>query len=153
MKRILSLVVFISVMVSAVCAQHIMFSGLPLTGNITEFSRLLRDRGFQLQKRMPGDNYYIYKGMYAGHSSYFQVSYSSKSNTVYQVRVTPKHVNTLVYRDSLASIYGLEYETTDQGYRWVREDGMVMLAVPEDKDPVLIILDLDGARLSKKEQK
>lgn len=91
--------------------------------------------------------------MYAGHSSYFQVSYSSKSNTVYQVRVTPKHVNTLVYRDSLAAIYGLEYETTDQGYRWVREDGMVMLAVPEDKDPVLIILDLDGARLSKKEQK
>lgn len=28
MKRILSLILFISVMVSAVCAQHIMFSGL-----------------------------------------------------------------------------------------------------------------------------
>ncbi|MCM1107470.1 MAG: hypothetical protein NC388_00275 [Clostridium sp.] len=137
---------------SAVRAQHVEFSGMPLTGDIISFSRALVDRGYRLQKRVASEYYYIFKGMYAGHSSYFQVNYTPSSNTVYQVRVTPTHVNTLVYRDSVASIYGSEYETTSQGYRWMTDEGMIMLAVPEEKDPILLIMDLKGARLNKKER-
>lgn len=139
-------------MAALACAQHMTFSGLLLTEHIDAFSRTLRDQGFQLQKRMASDNYYIYKGVCFGHTSYFQVSYTPDSHTVYQVRVTPRHVNTLVYRDSVASVYGMDYETSAQGYRWMKEEGMVMLAVPEDKDPVLIIMDLEGARINKRER-
>lgn len=135
----------------AVRAQHIQFDGMQVTGSVLDFTEQMRVNGFKLQKKVADDRYYIYKGTYNGHSSYVRADYTPKSRTVYKVQVTPQHVSTVDYLDSLKVKYGTECTSDERGYRWSFADGGVFFVTPEGKDPVLIVMDAQGMRLYKEE--
>lgn len=133
-------------------AQHITFDGVPVTGSVADFTEQMRVHGFKLQKKVTDDKYYIYKGTYNGHSSYVRADYTPKTKTVYKVQVTPQHVSTVDYVDSLAVKYGKEYASDERGYQWSSAEGGVFFVTPEGKDPILIIMDAKGAQVLKEEK-
>lgn len=140
--------------VSAVLrAQHIPFDGIPVTGAVTDFTEQMREHGFKLQKKVGDEHYYIYKGTYNGHSSYVRADYTPKSKTVYKVQVTPQHVSTVDYVDSLKVKYGPDCASSAKGWQWSFAEGGVYFVTPEGKDPVLIIMDAEGTRIFKEERK
>lgn len=133
-------------------AQHIVFDGLQVTGSVADFTEQMRVHGFKLQKKVTDDKYYIYKGTYNGHSSYVRADYTPKTKTVYKVQVTPQHVSTVDYIDSLTVKYGKEYVSDERGYQWTSAEGGVFFVTPEGKDPILIIMDAQGAQVFKEER-
>ncbi len=131
-------------------AQHIEFMGVPIQGNITEFTKALQPR-YRLQKKKGDEDYYIFKGPICGHDMYFRADYTRKSRTVYKVTVTPQYIDANAFLDSLTVRFG-QPEDTGKGYRWTYPVGEILLYTPEGFDPVLIYLDVQGV-LALKEEK
>ncbi|MCD7720619.1 MAG: hypothetical protein LUI09_00135 [Prevotellaceae bacterium] len=130
--------------------EHLAFFGIPIQGNITDFTSSLQPR-YRLQKKKGDENYYIYKGPVCGHDMYLKADYSRKSRTVYKVTVTPQYIDANAFLDSLTVMLG-EPEEMEKGYRWTYPAGEILLYVAQGFDPVLIYLDLQGALAFKKEQ-
>lgn len=124
--------------------------GVPIEGNITQFTKQMQPR-YKLQKRVGGENYYIYKGPVCGHEMYLKADYSRKTRTVYKVTVTPKFIDQNAFLDSLTVRYG-ESERTEKGYRWAFEPGEIFLYTPEGYDPVLIYIDRQGTMVMREEK-
>lgn len=147
-----TIILFASLAFLVAKAQHINFSGIPLAGKIIDFTEEMRKKGFNLQKKMVDEDYYIFKGKYNGTTSYMRVNYTPKSSTVYSVIVTPQRIDMNIYLDSLIANWGEDYATNNIGYQWKKNGGVVIFVTPERKDPILIINDLEGSLLYKKEK-
>ncbi len=157
MKRLTAVIAFLCLCLGAsaqedsISAQeHLDFFGVPIEGNITQFTANLQPR-FRLQKKKGDENYYIYKGPVCGHDMYLKAEYSRKSRTVYKVTVTPQYIDALAFLDSLTVMYGSP-EEMEKGYRWMFPAGEVILYMVQGFDPVLIYLDLQGAVAFKEEK-
>lgn len=152
MMKKCAIMLFASLAFLVAKAQHIHFSGIPLAGKIIDFTEEMRKKGFNLQKKMVDEDYYIFRGKYNGTTSYMRVNYTPKSNTVYSVIVTPQRIDMNMYLDSLIANWGAEYTASNVGYQWKANGGVVIFVTPEGKDPILIINDLEGSSLYKKEK-
>ncbi len=130
--------------------QHLNFFGVPIEGNITNFTASMQPR-YKLQKKKGDEGYYIYRGPVCGHEMYLKAEYSRKSRTVYKVTVTPQFIDQNAFLDSLTVRYG-EPEATDKGYRWLSAAGEILLYTPQGYDPVLIYLDREGVASYREEQ-
>lgn len=131
-------------------AQSLDFMGYPMGGNIADFTAQVRQR-YPLQKKVGGDQYYIFKGSIYGHDTYFKAEYSRKSKTVYKITVTPKSVDQNALADSLIAHFGDPLEVKN-GYRWNQQGGTVFLYLPEGYDPVLIYIDEAGVAKFREEK-
>lgn len=149
MKRLIILMFALSMSVAS-WAQHLDFMGVPIEGNITDFTAKMRPR-YPLKKKVGGEYYYIYYGPVFGHNCYLKAEYSRKTRTVYKVTVTPQFIDQNALADSLSVHYGLPEEAAS-GYKWNRPGGLVYLYLPEGYDPVLMYLDADGAERFKREK-
>ncbi len=134
-------------------AQHMDFCGVELTGSIRDVSNQMRKAGFKLKEKRPDDNFYIFEGKYCGQQTFLNVNYTPKTKTVYQVRVTPRHINEEALVDSLIAKYGAEYESTGEGYCWTNESGGIFYIKKEHYDPFVVIIDAEGMALRKQEEK
>ncbi len=123
-------------------AAHLDFFGVPIEGNITEFTKNMQPR-YKLQKKVGDDGYYIYRGPVCGHELMMKADYTRKSRTVYRVTVEAKALDVNAFRDSLAVRYGEPAETAN-GCQWTREGGMIFLNTPQGYDPTLVYLDQAG---------
>ena len=137
----------------AVWAQHIDFCGVELTGPVRNITEKMRKAGFKLKEKRTDDYFYIFEGKYCGQNTYLNVNYTPKSKTVYQVRVTPRHINEEAFVDSLIAKYGSEYESTGEGYCWSNEQGGIFYIKKNNYDPFVVIIDAEGMELRKKEGK
>lgn len=137
----------------SVRAQHMDFCGVELTGSIRDVSDKLRKSGFKLKQKRPDDCFYIFEGKYCGQTTYFNVNYTPKTKTVYQVRVTPRNINEEALVDSLLAKYGSECESTGEGYCWTTEAGGIFYIKKEHYDPFVVIIDGEGMTLKKQEEK
>lgn len=132
-------------------AQHMLFEGLEMKGDIYEFSDSLRHRGYKLEKRMGNQQYFLFHGMIAGRSCYFQVSYTKKTRTVWRIIAQVSHAETVSFVDSVSVRYGEVYDSNERGYQWMQPSGSAMFMIPEQGDPSLIIVDADGYLLYREE--
>ncbi len=155
MKKTLTIIMLLCLWIGARAqqdslAQHILFFGIPMEGNITQFTQNMQPR-YKLQKKKGDEWYYIYKGPVCGHEMYLRADYSRKSRTVYKVTVTPQFIDANALLDSMTVRYG---EPMDAGscYRWSFPVGEVLLTKPEGYDPVLIYLDSEGVAAFRNEQ-
>ncbi len=130
--------------------QHLSFFGIPIEGNITNFTTAMQPR-YKLQKKKGDEQYYIYKGSVCGHEMYLKAEYSRKSRTVYRITVTPQFIDQNAFLDSLRVHYG-EPDDTDKGYRWSSAEGEIFLYTRQGYDPVLIYLDREGVAAYQKEK-
>ncbi len=130
--------------------QHLEFFGIPIQGNITDFTQAMQPR-YRLQKKKGDEGYYIYKGPVCGHDMYLKAEYTRKSRTVYKVTVTPQYIDANAFLDSLTVMFG-EPTRIEKGYRWVYPEGEIILYMVQGFDPVLIYLDLAGAIALKEEK-
>ena len=131
-------------------AENLKFMGTPMGCNIQNFTEQIRQR-YPLQKKVGGDNYYIFKGNVYGHDSYLKAEYSRKTKIVYKITVTPKQIDQNALADSIVSHYGMPLEVKG-GYRWNVIGGTIFLYTPEGYDPVLMYFDTKGVETFKKEQ-
>ena len=122
--------------------EHLKFQGVPIEGNINQFTDNMQPR-YKLKKKQGGEQRYIYEGPVYGYNCYLEASYSRKSRTVYKVMVTPKSINQSAWLDSLSTHYGEPIET-DRGLLWAPDGGKILFYTPEGYDPVLIYLDSQG---------
>lgn len=150
MKRIV-LYLIVLLCCPHVWAQHMDFCGVELTGTIRNVSDKMRKAGFKLKEKRTDDCFYIFEGKYCGQTTFFNVNYTPKTNTVYQVRVTPRHINEEAFLDSLIAKYGSEYESTGEGYCWSKENGGIFYIKKDHYDPFVVIIDAEGMELRKKE--
>ena len=155
MKRLLSLVCSLCLVVSLFAQEdsipHLTFMGYPMGGTIGDFTAQVRQR-YPLQKKVGGDQYYIYRGSVYGHDCYFKGEYSRKSKTLYKITVTPKQIDENALADSIAAHYGPALEVRG-GYRWNVAGGTIFLYTPEGYDAVLMYFDEQGVAKFREEQK
>lgn len=131
--------------------KHIMFEGLELKGDIYDFAEALQHRGYKLEKRMGNQQYFLFKGMVAGRSCYFQVSYTKKSRTVWRIVAQISHSENVSFVDSVSTRYGEVFDSNERGYQWMQPTGSVMFMTPQQGDPSLIIVDAEGYLTYKEE--
>lgn len=131
---------------------HILFEGVEVKGDIYDFAKALEDRGFQLKTRKGDSNYYIFKGSVCGNNCYFKVMYSKKTHTVASIVVEPKSVNINYFVDSLSVRYGACSGFDGEKYVWNLPNGGVMFRTPEGYDPILVVMDAEGAVRNKEER-
>ncbi len=155
MKRIIQ-TIFLLCMALAVHAQqdstaaHLKFMGMPIEGNITDFTQAVRQK-YKLKKKVGDENYYIYTGPFMGHEVYLKVEYTRKSRTAYRVTVTPKNIDQTALADSMVANYGQPYEIQG-GYRWNSTEGDILLLLPQGYDPIVMYIDAQGLETLKKEK-
>ena len=130
-------------------AQHLDFMGFPMGSSIADFTVQIRQR-YPMQRKVGGDQYYIYMGPIFGHNTYFKAEYTKKTKTVYKITVTPKNVDQTALLDSLVAHYGEPLEI-ENGYRWNREGGVVLFYTPQGYDPVLFYIDEEGTAVFRSE--
>ena len=150
MKRT-ALLVFVLSLLSVAKAQHLDFMGYPMGVCITDFAKNVRQR-YSLERRVGGDDYYIFKGPIYGHNLFFKADYSHKSRTVYRVTVTPQHIDLNAFVDSITVHHGTAEEVKG-GYKWQKPEGSIFLYTPEGYDPTLIFLDAEAAKTCLEEKK
>ncbi|MBO4906800.1 MAG: hypothetical protein J5486_07190 [Bacteroidaceae bacterium] len=129
---------------AAEAPQHMLFEGLEMKGDIYDFADSLRHRGYSLEKRMGNQQYFLFKGLVAGRSCYFQVSYTKKSRTVWRIVAQVSHAEIVSFVDSVSVRYGEVFDNNERGYQWMSPAGSAMFMTPEQGDPSLIIVDADG---------
>lgn len=137
---------------STTAAAHILFEGVEVKGDISDFTKVLQRRSFTLKKRLGNELKYLFQGTVCGHSCYLEVSYTKRSRTVYRVLVQPKHVSENDYLDSLKVRYGNDFEETERGYQWMLPTGAVMFFTPVGYDPTLVVMDGVGVAAYKDEE-
>ncbi len=155
MKKTFALIATLCLSLSAMAqqdslAQHIQFFGIPVQGNITDFTQSLLPR-YRLQKKRGQDWYYIYKGPVCGHEMYLRADYSQKSRTVYKVTVTPQHLDKEALLDSMTMRFG-EPIRESKYFVWSYPVGTILLTRPEGYDPEIIFLDNEGVAAFRNEQ-
>ena len=150
MKRTVLLIFFLSLL-STSKAQNLDFMGYPMGVSITNFTKEVRQR-YSLEKRVGGDDYYIFKGPVDGHNVYLKADYSHKSRMVYRITVTPKHIDLNAFVDSITVHHG-EPEEVEGGYKWQKPEGSVFLYTPAGYDTTLIFLDYEAAKVCLEEKK
>ncbi|MCF0198931.1 MAG: hypothetical protein HUK02_06355 [Bacteroidaceae bacterium] len=150
-------VLFVGLLLSplALAAQdstqvHLEFMGHPICGTITQFADAVRQR-YPLQRRVGGDNYYIFRGTVFGHIHYLKAEYSRKNRTVFKITVETKNIDENALLDSLVTHFGTPAETGN-GYAWSPPGGAVYLITPQGYDPMLVFIDRQGAAAYKEER-
>ncbi len=131
-------------------ATHLEFMGIPIEGNITDFTQTMRPK-YKLQKKVSDENYYIYRGPFMGHEVYLKTEYTRKSRTVFRVTVTPKNIDQTALADSMIANYGTPYEIQG-GYRWNSPEGDILLLLPQGYDPIVMYIDTQGLSALKEEK-
>lgn len=152
MKRtIIYLIVLMAA--TSVWAQHMDFCGVELSGHVRDITEKMRKAGFKLKEKRTDQNFYIFEGMFCGHTTFLNVNFTPKTKTVYQVRVTPRAVNEVVLVDSLVARYGSEFAETEEGLSWATEQGGIFYIKRDNYDPFIIIMDAAGVEQLKEEKK
>ena len=154
MKRLLLVICCLSFIVSAQAQDtipHLKFMGYSMGVPIADFTQNVRQR-FPLQKKVGGDQYYIYRGNVYGHDCYFKGEYTRKTKTLYKITVTPKQIDQNALADSICAHYGDAMEIAN-GMRWNVEGGTILLYLPQGYDPVLMYFDEQGVARFREEDK
>lgn len=67
--------------------DHLKFMGIPITGKISNFDKILKQKGFRFKNKLDNDTR-VYDGPFAGEDSQIFVNFNNKTKNVYKVKVT-----------------------------------------------------------------
>ena len=132
-------------------AEHLLFEGIEMKGDIYDFSKVLQKHGFKQKQRDLNQLFFVFKGDVLGRPEQFKVSFSKKSKTIWRIMVQPHNVPLDEIVDSLTARYGEPYEAIVTSYKWQLPSGCVLLDAHEGYDPNLVLIDAAGVSVFKDE--
>ncbi|MBR4533855.1 MAG: hypothetical protein IKO85_04850 [Bacteroidaceae bacterium] len=124
--------------------EHLMFEGVPVQGDIYDFSKALQKQGYKQQQRDLNQLFFVFKGNLLGHPQQFRVNFTKKTKTVWRIMAQPHNVPLDELVDSLTSRYGEPYEAVGTSFKWQLPVGFIMLEQHEGYDPNIVFMDAVG---------
>ncbi|MBR1755828.1 MAG: hypothetical protein IJ754_03910 [Bacteroidaceae bacterium] len=132
-------------------AQHLLFEGVEMKGDIYDFSKVLQKQGYKQRQRDLNQLFFVFKGNLLGHPEQFRVNFSKKTKTVWRIMAQPHNVPLDELVDSLTARYGEPYEAISTSFKWQLPVGFILLEAHEGYDPNLVFMDAAGVAAFKDE--
>jgi len=132
-------------------AEHLLFEGTEMKGDIYAFSKALQKLGYKQKQRDLNQHFFVFQGNVLGHSELFRVNFSKKTKTVWRIMAQPHNVPFDVLVDSLKARYGEPYEAYATSCKWQLPVGFILLEAHEGYDPNLVLMDAAGVTAYKEE--
>ena len=132
-------------------AQHLLFEGVEMKGDIYDFSKVLQKQGYNQKQRDLNQLFFVFKGNLLGHPELFRVNFSKKTKTVWRIMAQPHNVPLDELVDSLTARYGEPYEAISTSFKWQLPVGFILLEAHEGYDPNLVFMDAAGVAAFKDE--